>query len=130
MIDEKKLIEELENPINFETQCEITIGDIVGIIKKQPQADKCSDCSRRKFYQKGYQDGLNADKWIPCSERLPNVGDTVLFVDEYALYDVCTVLEDEGRKVLENSYGYWEDIADYIAWQPLPQPYKKEGAEC
>jgi hypothetical protein len=22
--------------------------------------------SRREWYQKGYQDGLNADKWIPC----------------------------------------------------------------
>ena len=124
MIDEKKLIEELI-PILNEHGDMYFAGKILGKIDVQPQVV----CSRREWYQKGYQDGLNADKWIPCSERLPSVGDTVLFVDEYALYEVCTVLEHEERMVLENSYGYWEDIADYIAWQPLPQPYKKEGAE-
>jgi hypothetical protein len=83
----------------------------------------------RGQYEQGYQDGLNADKWIPCEERLPSVGDAVLVVDEYALYDVCTVIERYGEMMLENSSGCWLDIENYIAWQPLPTPYKKEGAE-
>ena len=44
---------------------------------RQPKTD-CSECSRRKFYQKGYQDGLNADKWIPIEERLPKDCEMVL----------------------------------------------------
>ena len=110
MIDEKLLLDRIED--FFCADCSLCGGHcrlehLVDIIKTTPQADK----------------------WIPCSERLPNIGDTVLFVDEYALYEVGTVLEHEERMVLENSYGYREDIEDYIAWQPLPKPYKKEGAE-
>ena len=116
MISREKLIEELENPKTFETQCEITIDDIVGIIKEQPQADK----------------------WIPCSERLPKKKG----------YYICTVYryEDDEHNVFdlwfENGKWYVDEVNDceeyrrskifiheVIAWQPLPQPYKKEGAE-
>ena len=31
---------------------------------------KCGDCSRRKWYQKGEEDGKN-DGWIPVEDRLP-----------------------------------------------------------
>ena len=69
MIDEKKLIEELENPKTFETQCEITIDDIVGIIKEQPQvANDTNVGSRREWYQRGYQDGLKSVLQHPQAE--------------------------------------------------------------
>ena len=123
MIDEKRLIEELENPKTFETQCEITIDDIVGIIKEQPQII-CSDCTRRRWYQKGYQDGLNADKWIPCSERLPSEDEYVLCQGNHSQFIAC----------IDSLDGKWRDNhyitrSKVIAWQPLQQPYKKEGAE-
>ena len=128
MIDEKKLIEILSKNSIFEKITNAEGKNIFEIIDEQPKKD-CSECTRRKFYQQGYQDGLNADKWIPVEERLPSVGDAVLVVDEYALYDVCTVIERYGEMMLENSSGCWLDIENYIAWQPLPAPYKKEGAE-
>lgn len=47
---------------------------IVDSINKYINDDKCSECSRRKWYQKGYEDGkkdTHKDDWIPVEERLP-----------------------------------------------------------
>lgn len=38
---------------------------------------KCGECSRRKWYQIGYEDGKKEDGWIPVSEKLPEVGKMV-----------------------------------------------------
>ena len=39
------------------------------------KTEMCFDCTQREWYMRGYQDGLNADKWIPCEERLPEEHD-------------------------------------------------------
>lgn len=122
MFDIKKLIEDIEN--NVKGLSERQIRQIVDVLEIQPQADKCSDCSRRKFYQQGYQDGLNAD-WIPCEERLPSENIEVL----------VTVEEIDGGKYTKTSWLQEEQWVikktplepKVIAWQPLPAPYKKEG---
>ena len=61
--------------------------------------------------------------WIPCSERLPNLFDTVI------------VTTKDG----ETWFGHWDgqDFEDdgtecihtlkVIAWQPLPKPYNPKG---
>lgn len=60
------------------------------------------------------------DKWIPVSERLPQINEWVL----------CQCRT--GYKVLRlTSYGcYCNDTQEYmdncvIAWMPLPKPYKE-----
>ena len=120
MIDEKKLIEDIWKQSNNHIT-EWSTGGILALIEQQPQVDKCSDCSRRKFYQQGYQDGLNERKWIPCEERLP---------DKRGNYLVCS----KGVTWVANWFlDTWWGIekrcrySDVEAWQPLPQPYKKEG---
>lgn len=85
----------------------------------------------KEQYNKGYEDGLNADKWIPCSERLPN---------EYGEY-LYTDINDEVHEGCFAPYdgvliGGWSTchadgvvrLSDdkVIAWKPLPKPYKKE----
>ena len=58
-------------------------------------------------------DALKAQRWIPCSERLP---------------------EDKQRVIIQMYNGYMEIIefstiglTDHIlAWMPLPEPYKEE----
>jgi hypothetical protein len=104
----------------------------------------CSVCTRRNFYQIGYQDGINADKWIPCSERLP--------VEEYeraieeegdsAVYPVLVTVKElsfeENRYINVVKQAWFFEMFDYlgfydsdcheveaIAWQPLPEPYKE-----
>ena len=61
--------------------------------------------------------------WIPCEERLPEN-------DE----DVLVQMEDDSMMVdfrtASSSGWFWADNDDLpIAWQPLPAPYKKEGAK-
>lgn len=113
MIDEKKLKEEIESLTVFITGLRAGKGvlsefakhykeSVLRIIDEQPQADK----------------------WIPCEERLPENNTNVI-----ACFSSGTVTE---LTYLGN--GFFQGIYEYntkviVAWQPLPQPYKKEGAE-
>ena len=60
--------------------------------------------------------------WIPCSERLPEESlNSVLGWDEYR-QRCCLVQYLRGRFVLGNDL----DSVKIVAWQPLPEPYRKE----
>ena len=99
----------------------------------------------REQYDKGYEDGLNADKWIPCSERLPNDDSKEYIVqktngsidilgfakDAYKL-DKYDFAEYKGKKKpifydYDSEYGYIE--CECEAWQPLPKQYEAKGEE-
>lgn len=57
-------------------------------------------------------------EWIPISERLPEALQSVL------------VTSKSGRVYTSYiAHGDWEYGGEVIAWQPLPEPYKKGGAE-
>lgn len=63
----------------------------------------------------------SADYWIPCSERLPEVGEICLLtVHEYGWN--CK----EYTRVIIGEYS--DNYADHIlAWMPLPKPYREES---
>lgn len=65
--------------------------------------------------------------WIPVSERLPDEGQTVLVQDFEDYYEVCTCETKQGVKGF-SSGDWWASANNYIAWMPLPAPYK-EGCE-
>lgn len=135
MIDEKKLLDDL---IYCEGLGRKSLEAVIELIKAQPKTD-CFDCSRRKWYMKGYQDGLNTYKWIPCEERLPECEwgyETKELM--YQLKDTDSIevgYYGEGGTYRDRYFRTCRDLfegvdaSDVIAWQPLPQPYKKEGAE-
>lgn len=93
---------------------------------------KCSECSRRKWYQKGYEDGkkdiCNDNDWIPVEERLPKRFTVVLASFDNG--DVETLWQCWGEDEEELKYFELGDeerdggIKKVIAWQPLPEPYK------
>ena len=62
--------------------------------------------------------------WIPCSERLPDVGKNVLFTtDIYGGY----VAEGDRRADGKWWQYRWNTVLkneDVVAWMPLPTPYK------
>ena len=62
--------------------------------------------------------------WIPCSERLPDVGENVLFTtDIYGGY----VAEGDRRADGKWWQYRWNSLLqneDVVAWMPLPTPYK------
>ena len=99
---------------------------------------KCGECSRRKFYMQGYEDGKKNDGWIPVEERLP---------EEKGWYQ-CTCFDKEiwNDDIVRDLY-YYPGIKEFVdniryetnglkniekffwtkyvtAWQQQPKPYK------
>lgn len=56
--------------------------------------------------------------WIPCKNKMPEIGKPVLVCDKQG--NVCVraiTCKIKGKK-------YWsQDKYDVVAWQPLPKPY-------
>ena len=64
--------------------------------------------------------------WIPCSERLPDYGERVLLQD----FGGNITLEKCERKKKVKGFtdgNLWSSANNYIAWEPLPQPYQPKG---
>lgn len=62
--------------------------------------------------------------WIPVEERLPE--NEVLCCDECGHMLVGYIFKDEYSNTGYNAESDNESITNVVAWQPLPQPYKKE----
>ena len=69
-------------------------------------------------------------KWIPCSEKLPEIGQVVLGTDKkgrvfHGQYRGYTVALDDVY------YWPWRKYKTKyaVAWMPLPEPYKKEESQ-
>ena len=61
-------------------------------------------------------------RWIPVSERLPEVGEKVLCQCQANIYEVLKLTVDGWYH--DNNHCYMSGFV--IAWQPLPQPYKEK----
>ena len=76
-----------------------------------------------------YMDEVGNDGWIPVEERLPGEGQKVLVWYEYCRYgEYNRMLKTYGIGWLFD--GHWGgDVsgtkARCIAWQPLPEPYRR-----
>ena len=93
------------------------------------------------YYWKAGQMAIKAleqpeQKWIPCSERLPEEKQDVLLLMPHNMVVGFweDVLNDGGRTWYANSGdGYFTDMDvlngydDPIAWMPLPEPYQGGG---
>lgn len=123
-------------------------------ITRSPRDNKCGECSRRKWYMKGYEDALKEDGvseefledcrrtaqkykkdndgWIPADDRLPEEEVSVLVQwEKYDKYLNVTLtyldvmwLDDAEEKVFETINGV--PNGKVIAWRPLPEPYRPE----
>ena len=83
----------------------------------------CRFVDQREAYEAYNQEKADANKWISCSERLPEEGTEVLgtdrngcirhvYKDKTGLYEFATV--EEGMHI------------GIVAWMPLPDPYKED----
>ena len=68
------------------------------------------------------------DRWIPCSERLPNSQETVLVSVRDETGDTRYDYASHGWLTRDKEYWIVDDeINNYVvAWMPLPEPYTGE----
>lgn len=98
--------------------------EISGIIRSHmDDVPKCGECSRRKWYQKGYEDGKKDNDWIPYTEQnMPKKEGIYLVTCDDKEYPVK-------RMRFKEDLWYWTyGIYDgrILAYQSLPEPYKEE----
>lgn len=71
----EKILEEIEDhAIEFESfgMCDdyVSVGWVKEIIRSHMgEVQNCGKCSRRKWYQKGIEDGKKDNDWIPVEEK-------------------------------------------------------------
>lgn len=111
MIDEKKLLEKIDNNVPDLTSDQIY--KIAEVIVKQPKLNE----------------------WIPCSERLPECEwgyETKALM--YQMKDTGTIevgYYGEGGRMRDRYFRTYRDsqegvdVSAVIAWQPLPEPYRE-----
>ena len=128
----EKILEEIEDhAIEFESfgMCDdyVSVGWVKEIIRSHMgEVPNCGKCSRRKWYQKGIEDGKKDNDWIPYTrQNTPKKKGIYLVTCDDEEYPVKRM-----RFKKEDEYGLWYD--DYgiydgviLAWQPLPEPYIK-----
>ena len=121
MIDEKKLIEDIEKEIEFAMKCNMPamvagMRQIASIIENQPKIGE----------------------WIPVSERLPEMhredmeaeGEYYMISNPVIVTDGQQIYIAEYEEDMDYRYGWHsfdgEDYDNIIAWMPLPEPYRPE----
>ena len=60
----------------------------------------------------------SADRWIPCSERMPHI---------YSRYLVTTKIFDNNvveTNIWDDEEQRWCWIGEVLAWMPLPEPWR------
>ena len=85
--------------------------------QSQPDLSEYSDKLWKRAYERGRAEAQQ--RWIPCSERLPEEGQSIL---------VTTTDNAWGDVVIIRTY-YKEMHKSVIAWMPLPEPWRGEKHE-
>lgn len=123
MIDEKKLIDWIKCHCN--PYCKPDLGldtslKIIDFIENQmTKIEKCADCSRRKFYQEGYRDGVknNVGKLSNYINQ-PNVEiNGRKFVDEKLMLELLEsrILEERNEAESEDERNAYDYVRNIIA---------------
>lgn len=129
---------------NYAIPCEIHNGASTDLCVPLYQIDNASTIEMPKALGTVDENGnikieliRQQGEWIPVSERLPDDMQKVLIWFEYfrygdfncmyQTYGFGYVCDGKWSPFINGETG-WQDY-NIIAWQPLPEPYKKGGAE-
>lgn len=101
---------------------------------------KCEECASEHEQLAEWltelQERREADRWIPVCERLPNTlgvyNVTRKIIEGETSYVISDACYFDGQNTWHADTGVNHGrpyLTDVIAWQPLPEPYKKGGTE-
>ena len=62
--------------------------------------------------------------WIACSDRLPEENQKVILQDFYRNITIEKMKINDGVKGFSDG-DWWSSANNYVAWQPLPEPFKE-----
>ena len=96
-------------------------------------------------YLKALPPAQPEQRWIPCSERLPEIKQHVLLScygrviygrmiskdgnSGYPVFEICDSVGEKRPIVLETTVHSKFTTSRIIAWMPLPEPYREERTE-
>ena len=110
-----------------ETYIDVIDGETDRVYKNLNEVNailKCNKRIRNGIRQLSSEPLENFEQleWIPCSERLPQVGHPVLWCNERrsVFVSAITVMDDSGWAI-----GKRHRRLKVVAWMPLPEPYQK-----
>lgn len=111
----------------------VFVGKYGGSCDLKKLLSEAADAIERwQYYNAFWQEAAkmaheNEPKWIPITERLPELGVSVLTYCPAILYIEIQSLEKHvGNLHWENQHGDWQDLEAVDLWMPLPQPPKEE----
>ena len=113
--------------------------DADALAEKKFQERECNGLGEGPAYRQGWNDAIDAvmdnepsaqpeQRWIPCSERLPEHGGRYLISVLDGINRRTTVAPYLPRCkawAMNGRMAYWK----VIAWLPLPEPYREEDGE-
>lgn len=108
------------------------VHDLTGLLKKYHEMEREYSQLQAKAYHERMESvpdlesvTVNHGKWIPCSERLPEVGTPVLIYDKHhkAFFVAKLELDEEYFGFSSNM---WHHPADVPFWVPLPEAPKED----
>ena len=117
-----------------EDKIDLTNPNVVAVFKATGDFEKVETqvmtCDRHIKILKDLPSAQPEQRWIPCSERLPEDEQPILF-------STTTGRVHQGRFHRDNSVNRWYSSLDKMraynnvvnAWMPLPEPYKGEKHE-
>lgn len=73
-------------------------------------------------------DLVPAQKWIPCSERMPEPGSWAIWCSYRGMRQIARWKEDAIDHFFPDQ-GFFQ-LEDAVAWMPLPEPYKGADDEA
>lgn len=96
-------------------ECDKLGRELEKLSSAQPDLSSYSDKLWRNAYERGRLEAEAEQQWIPCSERLPEEGQSILVTTTNGWYVVAIIRT------------FFKDMhKDIIAWMPLPEPYRED----
>lgn len=126
MIDEKKLIEDIEKEFDgvcvYDVSPSQAIADFVDIVDRQPKVGEWIPFTERKLTTEEKEEmNTEYDYILDC--KLPDNDEEILVCSKFGHVFLDTFINDCDGCYLDSGYDFIEDA---LAWMPLPAPYNAD----